>query len=580
MYIVDKKQIQNIYDIYKDFVYHSFEGASIIDPSLDIGDILIIDGKKVIYQGNMEYVGKFKANISSKMQCKSKEETMVRIPSQATINRRVQSQINQEALRLTQLAEQTTEHEEKITQIDQDVESITQKVSKIADITRTVIENNEVHITEAMPIDAGIFKIYGNSIYFKYLYPSDDLYPSDNLYPSGECFTLCLDKQSRNNPSEELKKYMINLVDPLRNLDDIYDEFIVSDVDNIAKVIRRIGINKDGTLYILENEVEEIIGELELTLFEGENYLYIKEFCNLKYEIEYAILNEFTKQFATKVEVETQIKQTSEEINLNVNKKLEDYVTTTEMNSSIKQTSKEINLEVSKKVGEDEVISKINQTAEDITIDASRFNINGTVSANGNFKVDKNGIMICKNGTFTGGKIELEANGSDSSKFRIKSTNEEKEFFVTSDYLWMGAFQKSIKMNATDDISNPYIELTDRSYNTTKIESNQITTPKVTQTSLEKIKKNIEKANINALDIVIDSEIYTYNLKSEKDEDKKHFGFVIGEKYNTPSEVISDDEQGIDTYSMSSIMWKAIQELKKENEQLRKELEEVKNEKN
>ncbi len=52
--------------------------------------------EKVIYQGSSEYKGKFKASISSKNTRKEKEETTTRTSSQKAINRRVQSQIDQE----------------------------------------------------------------------------------------------------------------------------------------------------------------------------------------------------------------------------------------------------------------------------------------------------------------------------------------------------------------------------------------------------------------------------------------------------------------------------------------------------
>lgn len=44
-------------------------------------------------------------------------------------------------------------------------------------------------------------------------------------------------------------------------------------------------------------------------------------------------------------------------------------------------------------------------------------------------------------------------------------------------------------------------------------------------------------------------------------EPETHYGLVIGEDYNTPSEVISSDGGHIDLYSMISLGWKGIQEL-------------------
>lgn len=110
----------------------------------------------------------------------------------------------------------------------------------------------------------------------------------------------------------------------------------------------------------------------------------------------------------------------------------------------------------------------------------------------------------------------------------------------------------------------------------TDITNNGITTPKVTQTSKESVKKNIEKYDEKALKIVENSDIYKYNYKYEDDTDKKHIGFVIGDKggnYKTPYEVISQDEEGIDSYTMTSILWKAVQELEEENKQLTERLE-------
>lgn len=77
--------------------------------------------------------------------------------------------------------------------------------------------------------------------------------------------------------------------------------------------------------------------------------------------------------------------------------------------------------------------------------------------------------------------------------------------------------------------------------------------------SLEKIKKNINKLE-NGLDIVLNTDIYSYNLKREKDEDKKHIGFVIGKKYKYSKEITSRKNNGANLYSMISVAYKAIQE--------------------
>ena len=62
-------------------------------------------------------------------------------------------------------------------------------------------------------------------------------------------------------------------------------------------------------------------------------------------------------------------------------------------------SDEQIRSEVSRKVGEDEIISRINQTAEEIKIEALRIALEGLVTINGGFKIDKDGNMIANNRT-------------------------------------------------------------------------------------------------------------------------------------------------------------------------------------
>lgn len=192
MYIVDEEQVENIYNQLNNFQCYSFEGTTIIDPSLDIGDIVIIDNKKVIYQGNMEYVGKFKASISSKIQAKSKEETTRTVVSDKTKIRRVQSEINQIDGKITQLVQETGQFDEKISKVEQDIDSINQKVSNVADFTRKAEGKNEIHLTETIDGKGYIldFSIQGNTDNFVYLSPHDGLTPTNALVPLGRIFYI------------------------------------------------------------------------------------------------------------------------------------------------------------------------------------------------------------------------------------------------------------------------------------------------------------------------------------------------------------------------------------------------------
>ncbi len=58
--------------------------------------------------------------------------------------------------------------------------------------------------------------------------------------------------------------------------------------------------------------------------------------------------------------------------------------------------------EVSSKVSKGDIISEINQTAEEVKIQASRIKLEGIITANGNFKVLEDGSIETTNGTFSG----------------------------------------------------------------------------------------------------------------------------------------------------------------------------------
>lgn len=334
MYIVDEEQVQKIYGKIKGLTANSFEGKTVIDPAIDIGDNMIIDGKNVIYQGEMELEGRFIAQISSKIQIKQKEETTVKKESQKVVNRRVQSRIDQAEGKIEQLVEEIGDRSQKKTSITQDIDGISQKVSDIEDLTNDVNGIKTITLENCVEGKLLSLHIYGNNTVFKYLYPSDTVYPSNALYPYGDSRIVVADKD--NNQAI----YELRILDVLRQNDEVCDEFVLE--DGQAKVIRRV--NKSGTTKVKEN-VEDL-GKFEILLKEGTNTITIQNYT-ARMKAKWAIKSDYTDVFATKVE----------------------------MNSEIKQTADSINLEVRKKVDENEVISKINQSAEEIQIEANKISL-------------------------------------------------------------------------------------------------------------------------------------------------------------------------------------------------------------
>lgn len=91
--------------------------------------------------------------------------------------------VDKQNQKITQLANQTTEHEEKLTQVEQDVDSIKQSVNNTINYKRTAEGITEVHLTEAGAVEILDLEVRGSKTYKNYLYPSNNLYPG-NIYPN------------------------------------------------------------------------------------------------------------------------------------------------------------------------------------------------------------------------------------------------------------------------------------------------------------------------------------------------------------------------------------------------------------
>lgn len=157
-----------------------------MDPAIDIGDKIIIDGKPVIYQGEMTYESRFIADISSKIQIKAKEETSIKKESQRQINKKMKSDIDQVEGKITQIIEEQSDFDEKLSEVKQTADSVTQKVENNLDFKREAEGLTEIYLENSAKKPILELEIEGNKTYENFLYPSEDLYPSESLYPNME----------------------------------------------------------------------------------------------------------------------------------------------------------------------------------------------------------------------------------------------------------------------------------------------------------------------------------------------------------------------------------------------------------
>lgn len=192
-------------------------------------------------------------------------------------------------------------------------------------------------------------------------------------------YKIIVDKQSKKDPSSEKREYDID-IEELHFKGDVFDSLVITRDEDY--VIRRLALSEYHVLEVLNEPIKEKIDDINIELFEGDNYIYLLDVEGNKLYAEYLIKNDFTDTYVMKNEMHSAINQSAEQIELAVNQKLMNYVeddkleqATTELSSKINQTAEEIGLQVSKKVGEQEIISKINQTSEKIQIDANKISL-------------------------------------------------------------------------------------------------------------------------------------------------------------------------------------------------------------
>ncbi len=294
------------------------------------------------------------------IKCEAMTETQTKYQNTSNVLSRVNrteaivDKVNQE---ITFVVEEIGDRSEKETSITQDLDRIENEVSAIYDTTSEVIGIKRLELEDAIlgnifkltikgsgKVTGGIFvndsTILGDETIlddprdkftFSPTYISEYTDISELTFISNGSGTIKVIGDV--NGKEIITYYDLEITEPLRANDLFYDEYILE--NNEAKVIRRV--NPDGSSKVVE-EIEDL-GTLNLKLNEGNNIL---ELLNYTAEIycKYAIKTEFTDIYATKVEMNSTIEQTAEEINLEVNKKVDE----TELGTKISQNAEAVQI--------------------------------------------------------------------------------------------------------------------------------------------------------------------------------------------------------------------------------------------
>ena len=423
--------ISAIFNQVKGFGYSSFKSEYSFLPYLTLGDKIkfknkegkLVDSIILRYETNYDEMILEAPSIINA----SVEYELPETPEETS--KKALVKVDQANGEIELIAKATEELETKTTQLRLDVDKIEGQISDIADITTTVEGTGTLvagNVNESEPI---YLRIYPTNSDLKCLYPSETLYPSEDLFPL-ELYLLF------HCTSEE---YDISYILPdLYWLNkDVYDEFVLDYDKQECYVIRRVSV-VDGVKTALTNFITENLPYPNIPLINGDYQISIPYQTTGYIYARLMVQNIYTDQFATKVE----------------------------MNSKITQTATEINLEVAKKVGNDEVISRINQTSETITIQANKVNIGGVITAiNNNTTTTINGNKITT-GSITTNQIKSGAITADKVSSDIITTNNFSAQNINADKITTGTLSTA-RLN-TDVI-------TTSNFSAQSISANQIT---------------------------------------------------------------------------------------------------------
>lgn len=442
-----EKAINAIWNVVHNFKYVDFEAnLEKARPYLDAGD-----GIKILSEDGTEYYTyllsneiTFDGGLNEKISATADTETETKysmVPEISNKLKHTEIVVDKANQQIKLIASEIGDREEKTSTITQDIDRIESQIKDVIDFTRTQSGKDILHLNDCVAGTGYILELSITDI--TYLTPSDTLVPNDYLVPFGGYFTIIVDKQSRNNKTEDAIEYNIGLKDSLLRLDEnVYDEVNIGS-DSKVKVIRRVGRRANGNLYKLGKATEEEIGEVALATFDKDTYIYIKETVNTNLYCKWIIKSDFSDVYATKVDLNSAITQTSTSIMTEVNRKVDE----TEFGTKIIQDFESVQIawnqisQYIKMLGESgkaslAIFDKDNKKLTDFNSTGQHFyDNNKSIADVGILNMAKSETAEKQPGLFFTLDTSLIENGSMG--WTYKTVNEDGTIKYTP-YLWMG----------------------------------------------------------------------------------------------------------------------------------------------
>jgi len=590
--------VDNLYDELEGFEMCSVKTENYGDPSLDCWDLITYTLGDNTYYALNDNVLVYEMNIASTVN-----------PSIPSKQREDITNVFGDANRQTNMLK---------TEVIQNEREIRLLADKIVDVSDIVTGTGSIQLENAyegqlyqLSIKGNISLLYpqNEKLYGYPLVPHDGLVPSNTLVPSNP---VPYDNEVHYPSSDLFTKNTILTIDDVEYKLDfnflnymnstVCDEFVYD--NGKCYIIRRVGIDENGDMYALDNEIIEPRESITLNV-KSNSTITLNSFNDAILTANYLLDNAYTQNFATQVNVSTEIEQTADSI-------------------------------LGQVVKDNEVVAKMNLALEDGQ-GIVRFVSNQFVVDSDNFKVSSDGTITANAGVIGGFHISNNFNNNfnglydysyydlmtliggfldfinlDSTTFNILDIDENGEIdssdlsaiqlHILGTYPISRSFSGKVEINSDDpkncftikDINdNNVVQIglggvganngifrnivCSDNYSTSATDAVYINgvsgsihasgtihaTGGYTQGSKVELKKNIEKFD-NALEEIKNTDIYKYNYKTEEDGSKKHIGFIIGDDYKHSEEITSVDKEGnsngVDLYSFISVCCQAIKE--------------------
>ena len=435
-----------------------------------------------------------------------------------------------------------------------------------------LVANNDTYVSEGIP--------YLNR---NILYPSSTLYPK-NSYLLVDDTMYKLDFEYLNYMNET-----------------VYDKYVYE--EGKQWIERNVGFDANGDMYQLVNTYKEIKPDIDIEI-KSNSLITLLSHSSAILKAEYLIENQYTEIFATQAYVNSEIKQTADAIELQVDAKVNEDEIVAKLNLGIQDGQGIVELKGNTVIIESDnfqLDAEGNVTCQDAVMDDAVMNtatinnatIYNTQIRKGDIKLEsfqghwESGQWVVPPGIILYDRDDPNNNYFELFHGSAYIKNNDEHCTYTYDGLTAstgsGNYWTDVRLNLANGL---LIEKQDGStYYQSYIKHNEgrvngsMSATSFVNISEEKKKKNIEKFD-KGLDIIKDIDIYTYNYKEEtKKSNKKHYGVVIGDDYNYSQEITDNKNEGIDLYSFISVCCASIKEQQEQIEELQKEIKSLKEEK-